>query len=295
MKKIFASIIIASAVVLCGHARAQFAGAVVDYTSGTLVNTDYTGRNYFNNPDAALGAPDGMVGASTGYPSVYSPFDPPFETTALTGIGAGGQLTLQLQNYVAVSPGAYEIGVWSNVGLDDVSPGYVGTAGDPVTTLSAPGSAVVSVSANGTSWVTLNGGNPITFGLPGNYYLNAGPYDSAPPASPELANFGQPFTGTLSDFAGEDYSQVINTLNGSAGGTWLNLDSTGLSQVGYIRFNGVASGDELDLSTVGINSGLAAGPVAVPEPATAGLLALGAGAIALVFKRRRPFSLPARA
>ena len=290
MKKSFVSsatlaIIIASAITLGGHANAQYAASVVDYTAGTLVNSEWDNGALFDNPDAVLGAPQGIVSNFGYFPdNVYSVFNPHDEASALTGIGAGGQLTLQLQNYVAVSPGAFEIGVWSSVGLLDTS--YPnGQAGATASALSPAASAVVSVSADGVHWVALNGGNPITFSLPGNYYANAGPYDTAAPTNPVLSDFGKPFTGSLSDFNGEDYSQILGTLNGSAGGTWLDLDSTGLSEVGYIRFNGVAAGTELDLSTISINSDLAG--TAVPEPGSVALLGLGACGLAWHFKRRR--------
>ena len=187
MKKMFVTSVVVFAAGLSCHAYGQFASAVVNYTPGTLLNSEWDTGNPFDDPNAVLGQPAGIVDPNT-YPTVYSPFDPPDDTTSLTGIGYGGTLTLQLQNFVTVSPGQDEIGVWSNVGLDDVSPDGAGTAGSPATTLSTPNSAIVSVSANGTNWVTLNNGNPITnenpitFGLPGNYYLNAGPYDSSAPA-----------------------------------------------------------------------------------------------------------------
>ena len=59
--------------------------------------------------------------------------------------------------------------------------------------------------------------------------------------------------------------------------------------MGYIEFQNETPGTELDLSTVSINSVLAgsAVPGAVPEPGTTGMLVLGAGALALGFKRRR--------
>jgi len=284
MKKIVITTIVAFTLSLFGGAYAQFAGAVIDYTPGTLLNADWSTGNpsLYNNPNAVLGQPNGIVDYP-GWPCVYSPFNPPCLTTDLTGIGVGGQLTLQLQNYVTVAPGAFEIGIWSNVGLVDTEYGQ-GVTGNPVSPFGPPACAVVSVSADGISWVTLNNGNPITFGLPGNYYLNAGPEDPAAPASPQLADFGKPFTGTLSDFNNETYSQVLSTLNGSAGGTWLDLSNTGLSEVGYIRFSDVPSG-ELDLSTVSINSSLAGAPV--PEPGSAGLLLLCAGGMAALMRRRR--------
>jgi hypothetical protein len=273
-RKLKKQIVIALALGLLSRAHAaSFAGAVIDYTPGTGVGS-------YNNSAAALGQPGGIVSPGA-FQGVFSPFNPHFETTELTGIGFGGQLTLQLQNYVTVSSGAFEIGIWSNVGLvDNDYPN--GTATNPTTTFSTPRGVSISVSADGTNWVSLNGGAPISLSLPGNFYTNAGPQDATAPASPTFADFGKPFTGTLSDFNGETYAQVLATLNGSAGGTWLDLDGTGLSQVGYIRFNGVASGEVEYINGVSINSTLTG--AAVPEPATACLLICGA-ALLLGFKR----------
>jgi hypothetical protein len=282
LKKLLVTSVVAFAAGLSCHAYGQFASAVVSYNPGSLSSSDAS----YDDPDAALGSPAPLVGSAP-YQGVYSPFDPHYETTSLTGIGAGGSLTLQLQNYVGVEPGAYEIGVWSGVGLiDNDYPN--GTATDPATTFSAY-SLKILVSANGTNWVALNGGNPISLDIPGNYYANATtPYDSSAPAVPVDANFGQPFTQSLSSFDGETWSQVLGTLDGSAGGTWLDLDGTGLSQVGFIQFDNTGSTDAF-VSTVSIDSALAgsAVPSSVPEPGTTGMLVLGAGALALGFKRRR--------
>jgi len=296
MNKTIVTTLVAVAIGLAGQANAQFAGAVVDYTPGTLLNSEWDTGQPFNNPNAVLGQPGGMCDPNT-WPNVYSLFNPPDDTTALTGIGAGGQLTLQLQNYVnvspvTVSPVAYGIGVWSNVGLRDVSAGYVGTTGSSAATISPPSSAVVSVSADGFHWITLNSGSAITFGMPGNYYLNAGPYDSSAPATPQLANFGQPFivsgsAGTLSSLDGKTNDQLLATLNGSAGGTWLSLDGLGLDKVGYIRFSDVPDNEELDLSTVSINSSLAGAPVPAPEPTGTAFLLIGALALVSAKKRGR--------
>jgi len=276
MKKIILTTLVAFTLGLPHRMHAEsFATAVIDYNPGT--------PTFYNDPNAVLGKPGDIVGVGSGFEGVFSPFNPHYESSELTGIGFGGQLTLQLQNFVTVTTGAREIGIWSNVGLTDVD--YPnGTADNPTSTFSSPSSAVVSVSANGVDWVTLNGGAPITFSLPGLYYSNAGPFDSTAPESPVLADFGKPFTGTLSDFDGKTYPQIVETLNGSAGGTWLDLDSTGLSEVGYIRFNGVASGEELYLNAVSINSTLSGG--AVPEPASGVLLLIGVSGMLFLSRRR---------
>lgn len=242
------------------HGAEYFADQVLGYTPGAGVGA-------YTDPNSALGKPGGNIGAGT-----FNPFNPNFATTELARIGFGGEITLRLSNYVQVMPGVREIGIWENVGL--VASG--GGAQNPATTFGLD-SAVVSVSEDGVHWFSLNNGNPIVFDLPGNYYANATAVNAPPPASPVFADFGLPFTGTLADFNGQSFAGVLATFGGSAGGTWLDLDETGLSQVGYIRFNGVAEGQTLEINGVSINSSLAG--AAVPEPRTLGLLALGITAL----------------
>ncbi|MHA3771095.1 PEP-CTERM sorting domain-containing protein [Verrucomicrobiota bacterium sgz303538] len=258
---------------------AYFADQVLSYTPGSGVTS-------LNQAQAALGAPSPIVGAGSGFDSVYSPFNPHYEASDIVAIGAGGQLTLQLSHFVTIdrTPGVFEIGVWENVffsGLDWPSGG--GKTGNPVNVTGAD-SAVVEVSQDGVNWYSLNGGAPILFTLPGNYYTNAGPFDSAAPASPQLADFGKPFTGSLSDFDNKSYSEILTVLNGSAGGTWLNLDSAPLQQVGFVRFSGVAAGQNLEVDAVAINTSLAGS--AVPEPSAGVLAMMGIGMIGALRRKR---------
>ncbi len=272
MKKLLHALLVCASLASAGHLHAAeyFADQVVSYVPGTGVGA-------YTDPTAALGKPGGNIGTGT-----FNAFSPNFATTELARIGFGGELTLRLSNYVTVNytPGVREIGIWENVGLVAAT----GGATNPATVFGAD-SAVVSVSADGVNWFSLNSGQPILFTLPGNYYANATATNDPPPANPVLADFGQPFTGSLSDFDGKSFSDILTALNGSAGGTWLDLDETGLSQVGYIRFDGVASGQTLEINGVGINGTLAG--AAVPEPSAVHFLCLCASGIAGFYRLRR--------
>ncbi len=196
-------------------------------------------------------------------------------------IGEGGQLTLQLSHHVLPTAGL-ELGVYTNVGVADEN--YPnGKAGSPPFTFGAS-SAVVDFSADGATWVGLGS---ILFNIPANYYLDRGPFDTT--AGSQVADFGKPFPGTLSDFGGLDYSQILGLLDGSAGGTWLDISGTGLSQVGYIRFsvpddNNAGTNLLFALDAVSLSTAALGNPV--PEPSTWLLLASG-GCLALVARCRR--------
>jgi hypothetical protein len=133
----------------------------------------------------------------------------------------------------------------------------------------------VKVSQTDSNWTDLG---LQTIDIPENYYENAGPYDTIAPTNPVVANFGQPFTGTIDSFDGEDADGIVSTLDGSAGGTWLSLYGSGLSQVNYVQFT-----EPLDLPS-GSYIALEAVSEPVPEPGTAGVLLVMAGC---ALRRRR--------
>lgn len=266
------------------HARAaSFASAVLSYTPGTLP----AGETSYTNAGASLGRPSPIVDPN-GFPNVLSPFSPHFKSTDLTGVGVGGQITLRLANYVTIdrTAGVAEIGVWENVGV--VDPAFNGTADSPASFF-GPDTAVVEVSPDNVSWYSLNNGNPILFTMPGTYYLNAGPYDAAAPASPVEADFGKPFNGTTTGFDGKTNAQILSYFNGSAGGTWLDVNGAGsavpanVTQIGYVRFSNPANTDGFELDGVAINTSLTGAPV--PEPSSAALLA--SALLAGAFRRQR--------
>lgn len=255
MKFVAASLAL-SLLVAATPARAQHAVEVVSYDPGTNPSPGYT------NTAAPLGSPqrDTAFGAVT-------PFNPPFSTDDVVSIGEGGEITLRLSNYVLPQAGGPELGVFANAGIADIAwPN--GQAGDTLTNDGSStfgiDSAVVDVSADGASWVSLG---EVLFDLP-----NAGYTDAAATAP---SDFQQPFTGVLSDFASLDLDGMLTLLGGSGGGYWLDISSTGLSQVGYVRFSLADDGDAMtslnfDLDALSIAAGAVG--LATPEPAAALLL-----------------------
>lgn len=254
------------------HAAVYTAVEVVNYTAGTGVSAS------LKNPSAALGLPNPTVPGSLGYPDTsFNPFTPHWNGDNIVQIGQGGQITLRLDRFVTVTAGHLELGVWENVFLIQAS-GPAGTAKNPAVVGGAD-SATVEVSADGTNFVSIGSR---TFNGFGNSWT-----DSPGPSSTggtQLADFGKPFAGALSDFNGLGYADVLAQLGGSGGGTWLDLDASGLSQVGWVRFSGVASGYTLELDALAINTSLA-GASTIPEPST--ILLLGASAGLLIYYARK--------
>jgi hypothetical protein len=229
--------------------------------------------SYYSDPSAALGLMNS--GGAAPYGEI-NPFNPPFNSDAIVEIDGGGSLTLQL------SAPATEIGVFSNNGLVDTSADYSGQDGSAASLVGQPSEAIVSVSSDGVHYTTLNGGNPIVFDAPTNYWAD-GPgflsdeYDFQFPGT-IAANQDQPWyapgtssynSGTLSDFDGLDYAQIKSLFAGSAGGTWFDAGMA----ANYVTFT-VPDDDRMIIASMG----------GVPEPMSASLLlALGTG---LLLRRR---------
>jgi len=227
------------------------ASQVLNYQPGTVVNS-YWGAPY-TTPTAALGLPD----PTQNVPNVFSngqqtatadntaitPFNASYNPANVVAIqNSGGTITLQLSSPVIVGAGA-EIGIHAAVGLEDSSyPSGQNT--NPATLYTSPRQADLQVS-DGTKWVDLG---DQTFSNPTNIYTDAtDPYGATPGTT--LANFFQPFTGSLSSFNGEDFAQVLATLGGSGGGTWFDVSGVGLSQIDDVRLS-TSSGEELLLDAV---------------------------------------------
>jgi hypothetical protein len=211
-----------------------------------------------------------------------SPFSPPFGADQIVSIGEGGEITVRLSNYAnPQSGGLPELGIFGNVGLTDLS--YPnGLAGTPATTFNGViESATVEVSADGSSWYSF--GN-VAMDVPTNGYTDVSPFSAVPGSS--LTDFQQPFVGSLSSFDGKNYSpDILNLLGGSGGGKWLDISSSGLSHVGYIRFSIVDDGNantklKFELDAVSV-SHAALGSAVVPEPSAAPLLFIAIVALGL--------------
>jgi hypothetical protein len=264
------------------RAAAQYAAGVVSYDPGTTPTSGFT------TAAAALGSPERLTGEGS-FPSVVSPFSPSYLSNEIVSIGEGGHVTLRLTNYATPQASGPEIGVFSNVGLVDVS--YPnGLAGTPAATFGPPDSALVDVSADGTNWVSLGS---VTFDVPANGYTDlSNPFSDIAGNTP--SDFQRAFTGDLTSFSGLRYfdtsgPDMLELLAGSGGGKWLDISATGLTQVGYVRFSVTNDMDTMsrlnfELDAVSIAHAAMGGAV-VPEPAAI-KVAGGCAALALLVQLR---------
>ena len=254
-------------------------GAIASRATATVFASGYVANQTsgldatWPNPLAAVGAPSPMNGTDSPYPGILSPFNPNYEASDIVEIDTGGQLTLRFPNFVQVGGGS-EIGVVSNVFLSD--PTFTGTNANPASAYGSGalggGSAEVLVSDDGVTWHSVG---THTFDRPANAFADAAdPYQSAAGAVP--ADFGIPFTHPVSDFNGKGWTDTRALFGASGGGTWLDLASSGLSQVDYVQFR-VPTG-KLVIDSVAINNGAVG--AAVPEPVGASIVLFATFALA---------------
>jgi len=271
MKKVRLTLALAGLLISPGITGAQFASSVVSYAEGSGVISGY------DVPTAALGAsstqtidPNPVYGGT--FP--VDPFDAPYLSSQIVGVGTGGSITLQFNTPIQNNPNnpfGLDFIIFGHAGFNIVNGDYSGggiTDGSLYT--GGTSDVRVSVSANGTTFYTLNPSlTPMVDGLfptdgSGNPFL---------PVNPAL---------TAADFAGQDLAGMRALYNGSAGGAGFSLawaiDSNGqsvwLSSVDYIRLDVLNDGTPAYIDAISV----------VPEPATLTLAVAGAGMFLL---RRR--------
>jgi hypothetical protein len=266
-------------------AAAQYGAEIVSYDAGTTPAANFLGP--WTNPATAIGEPERFSAEETPFPSIVSPFSPPFSPNEAVSVGEAGHITVRLSHFAIPGTGV-EIGVFESVGLEMDFENFVATT--PVATFGED-FANVEVSANGTDWRSLG---TVLFNRPTNGYADlTEPFSSTPGSA--LSDFQRPFEAELSEFAGLPYSDssgndVLDVLAGSGGGTWLDISSTGLPRVGYIRFSVpddlTATGQNFELDAVSIAHGAVGRPV--PEPATScGAISVAALMMLRSGRRRR--------
>jgi hypothetical protein len=246
-----------------------FADGVIDYDPGNVSVDPY------NNPQMAIGMP-ALFSPAGQFSTVVSMFAPAYLPEHLTGIGEGGWLVVEFEEPITNAPDhlfGVDLIVFGNAGFVDTR--YPDGQTDSLGTLFGLDPMQVSVSADGQTFVPL--GN-FTEGLwPTQAYLDVGPQSPTPGQS--LSDFTRPMDPALTqaDFADLSFAQAMALYDGSGGGTPIDISSTGLSSVRFVRIDvpEIPDGDiVVDIDAF----------AAVPEPGTAALTILaGLGA---AFRRK---------
>ncbi len=246
--------------------RAQFATGVASYTEGSGVKSGY------NDPTVALGAPSQVTPGVYGGP--VDPFDAPYLSSQIVGIGNGGSLTLQFNTPIQNNPSnpyGLDFIVFGHAGFNITNGDYSGggiTDGSLYT--GGTSDVRVSVSEDGTTFYTLN---PVLAPQVDGLFPTDGSGNPFLPVNPAL---------TAASFAGQDLAGIRTLYNGSAGGAGFDLSwavdsndqSVLLSSVDYVRLDVLNDGSPAYIDAISV----------VPEPATWMFLLTGAG---LFFLRRR--------
>jgi hypothetical protein len=247
----------------------DFAVTVVEYVQGAGVSIGN------DDPNAALGSPTRFTGAQIGFPGAVTPFNPSFDRGECVSIGRGGSLTLAFDRDVIDNPD-------NPFGLDLIVFGN-SFFWDPVNftataqALSSDG-GVISVSADGQTWVTAPG---MADGLfPTLAYLDQ-TYPFGGPAGSVLSDFTRPVNPNFASpgaWQGADLAAIIAMYDGSGGGWGVDIGALGLSSVRYVRFTNASDAvliPEIDAVSI---------VRAVPAPGGVGAAAIAA---LCVIRRRR--------
>lgn len=245
-KNCFVPLALAGALFSPFTAPAQFASTVVSYAPGTGFAANFT------NANAALGAP--AAGGS------ITPFAPPFSTSQIVSIGAGGSLTLQLAMPILNNPAnpfGIDFLIFGN-SFFVVSGGSGSSAITSGAIFTSSVSTRVEVSTDNLTWYTLN---PSLAPVVGTYFPTDGSGNPLAPVNPLL---------TAADFNGRNLAGIRSLYNGSAGGAGFDLawaqdefgNSVALADANYLRIDVLSGRSQIDAVSV------------VPEPATPALLLL---------------------
>jgi hypothetical protein len=255
-----------------------YADRVISYSQGS------TAASAYNNPNAALGEPSRVTPAGPTDAPV-TPFNPPWPTSQLVSIGAGGSLTLELgvsAQDVAWNPYGIDLILFGNNGFKvndySVSESEWTTDGT-LFTFDLAGASKVWVSDNNQDYYELVVPSDLTAQVDSLFPTDASG-DFLKPVNPSL---------TSADFAGKNLAGIQELYAGSAGGTGFDLawarkadgSQAGIGSARFVRIEVSQGKIELD------------GIAAVPEPATwalFGLALMGAAKLRSTAKRHhQPF------
>ena len=268
-------------------------------TGGYTMGNVFTANNVaYNDPTRVLGAPNRIVDEGFFYQAAVNPLAGHYQPTELTAIGRGGSITLQYAQPVTLGVGP-DVGVSTNVTLADVNLDAV--VDSPAKTFAfheygAERTAVVEVAGPDGLFASLG---RVVFDDPTNGYTNTQFSWQDPNAFQGIpSDFTKPFTAAAADFGGMTFTETIGFMNGSGGGTWIDVPAElGLTQISFVRLSDTmwrTSDGQLhetrtssaDASFIKPADLFIDAVVVVPEPGSAAGIALVVSA-ALLRRRRR--------
>lgn len=243
-----------------------WADAVIHYNAGTNPQVGYT-----SDANVVVGSPERVTGENTPFPPFpgsVTMFSTPYGFDEIISIGAGGELIVRFNEPVIDRPGT-DMLIFGNAffALDSSFSLVDGIASEPGT---------VEVSIDGIDWRPSSGFADGLFPTQGfldtdMFGSNIGtvPTDFLKPVNPAL---------TINDFVGLTYTQAMALYDGSGGGANIDIAGSGLASFQYVRVSvpaGALHSTEIDAFA------------AIPEPATAGLMVMGALFVAHRPSKRR--------
>jgi len=267
------AVICVALVALAGTASSSlaldpFADRVVEYVPGAGANPIY------QTPTVALGSPERITGETFNFPSLVTPFNPAFGNDEIVDVAPGGFLTVAFDEPVeddAANPFGLDLLIFGNSFFVDAS--Y--PDGRAIGIFSAASDVRVQVSQDGQLWFTVLGAQADNLFPTLGYSNITNPYAETVDASAVASDFTKPVDPNFNPY-GLTYAQLLAGYAGSGGGAGVDISSTGLAWISYVRIS--AGTDALQIDALSDVS---------PIPSPAGLTIL---ALPLLAVRRRRWS-----
>jgi hypothetical protein len=259
MKRLTIAIALLAACLGAAAARAAdpWADDMVRYTPGTGISNDFVSGTPFNDPFTALGAPTRITSPDS-FPSAVTPLSAPFRSTEVVTVGGGGQLVVKFDEPVMddpLNPFGIDLLVFGNAFFQGTF-GFPFNPAGTATGVEAEG-GLIEVSADDSTYVAVTGAADGLF--PTNGFVDVpDPYGGAVGVVP--TDFMRPVDPTFNPI-GKTFAEIIAGYNGSGGGLGIDLASTGLASISFVRITtpaGTVQPPEIDAL---------ADVRAVPEPA----------------------------
>ncbi len=214
---------LAGALIVASSAQAQYATSVVSYEPGSGTNAS------FRDPARAVGEPSRFTPGNFG--GAVTPFASAFLGSQLVQVGRGGSLVVSFATPItndAANPFGVDLIVFGNAFISDASfPNGISSG-----VIAAEGGDI-DVSADGVTWfrVATNSADGVFPTL--GYSDLTGPFSTS--AGAVATDFRRPVDPAFALSAGLTFAQIVAGYNGSGGGFGVDIASSGLASVSFVR------------------------------------------------------------